>query len=250
MNATVASPSEPAATVTVASLDELREVAEHDPRASEEDGGLRVAVTGVPVSQAEELHALVRDHVEAKLWSVVGEVDAMAALRSAADGAARLVELSRALDAVVRDTEDGVPVPATGPRIDHAADGAGPRRVHPTAAAVPPAQVNGNNCSLSSVTRGTVAGAGAPSSVSGRDGVQRAAQPHEAGGAVGRGPERRHGGVGLVADADAPELRLDVVADERVQLLRLADGDAGDRHAQPPVLRRAGIILGHLAELV
>lgn len=141
MNATVASPSEPAATVTVASLDELREVAEHDPRASEEDGGLRVAVTGVPVSQAEELHALVRDHVEAKLWSVVGEVDAMAALRSAADGAARLVELSRALDAVVRDTEDGVPVPATGPRIDHAADGAGPRRVHPTAAAVPPAQV-------------------------------------------------------------------------------------------------------------
>lgn len=117
MNATVASPSEPAATVTVASLDELREVAEHDPRASEEDGGLRVAVTGVPVSQAEELHALVRDHVEAKLWSVVGEVDAMAALRSAADGAARLVELSRALDAVVRDTEDGVPVPATGPRI-------------------------------------------------------------------------------------------------------------------------------------
>uniref|UniRef100_A0A0E0BJV9 Uncharacterized protein n=1 Tax=Oryza glumipatula TaxID=40148 RepID=A0A0E0BJV9_9ORYZ len=116
MNATVASPSEPAATVTVASLDELREVAEDGPRASE-DGGLRVVVTGVRVSQAEELHALVRDHVEAKLWSVVGEVDAMAAHRSAADGAARLVELSRALDAVVGDTEDGVPVPATGPRI-------------------------------------------------------------------------------------------------------------------------------------
>uniref|UniRef100_I1R0R5 Uncharacterized protein n=1 Tax=Oryza glaberrima TaxID=4538 RepID=I1R0R5_ORYGL len=118
MNATVASPSENAATVTVASLDELREVAENDPRASEE-GGLRVEVTGVRVSQAEELHALVRDRVEAKLWSVgVGEADAaMAALRSAADGAARLVELSRALDAVVRDTEDGVPVPATGPRV-------------------------------------------------------------------------------------------------------------------------------------
>lgn len=80
------------------------------------------------------------------------------------------------------------------------------------------------------------------------DGVQRAAQLHEAGGAVGSGPERRHG-VDL-AD-DAPELRLDMVADERVQLLRLADGDAGDRHAQAPVLlRRAGIMLGHLAELV
>ncbi|BAT14315.1 Os11g0538100 [Oryza sativa Japonica Group] len=125
MNATVASPSEPAAAVTVASLDELREVAEDDPRASE-DGGLRVAVTGVPVSQAEELHALVRDHVEAKLWSVgVGdEADAaMAALRSAADGAARLVGLSRALDAVAAGHGGRSPGAGHGaPR--HAAEGA------------------------------------------------------------------------------------------------------------------------------
>uniref|UniRef100_A0A0E0MFV7 Uncharacterized protein n=1 Tax=Oryza punctata TaxID=4537 RepID=A0A0E0MFV7_ORYPU len=117
MNATVGSPSEPSGgAVTVASLDEIREVAE-DPRASEGEG-LRVVVTGVRVNQAEELHALVRDHVEAKLWSVtVDEADAMAALRAAAYGAARLEALSRALDAVVRDTEDGVPVPATGPRF-------------------------------------------------------------------------------------------------------------------------------------
>ncbi|KAF0896353.1 hypothetical protein E2562_021887 [Oryza meyeriana var. granulata] len=98
--------------VTVGSPEELREVAE-EPRASEE-WLTRVAISGVRVSQAQEMLALVRDKVEALLWSV--DEAAMAALKAAAEGAARLEELSEAMDAVVRDTEEGLPLPASGPR--------------------------------------------------------------------------------------------------------------------------------------
>uniref|UniRef100_A0A0D9XSI6 Uncharacterized protein n=1 Tax=Leersia perrieri TaxID=77586 RepID=A0A0D9XSI6_9ORYZ len=98
--------------LTVGSPEELRAVAEKA-SASESEDGLRVAVSGVRVSQAQELLTLIRDHVEAKLWGVDDEAASMAALKAAADGAARIVALSDALDAVMRDTEDRIPVPAT-----------------------------------------------------------------------------------------------------------------------------------------